>query len=67
MYRITFPDFKYEPPSFVFLEIGISSKALATPFMVQLVVMTKPCSPLRGGTRTVTMPTTSIEIIPLPI
>jgi hypothetical protein len=54
-YQTAFPDFKYEPPSFVFVEIGTSSKILATSFVVQLI--TKPISPLRGGT--------CLEIIPL--
>jgi hypothetical protein len=27
-YRTTFPDFKYEPPSFVFVEIGTTSRVL---------------------------------------
>jgi hypothetical protein len=44
-YQTTFPDFKYEPPSFVSVEIRINSKVLATPFVVQLV--TKPISPLK--------------------
>jgi hypothetical protein len=56
-YQNVVPNFKYEPPSFVFVEIGTSSRIMATPFMVQLV--TKPVSPLKGGT--------SLEIIPLPI
>ncbi len=57
VYWTTFPHFKYEPPSFVSLEIGTNSKTLATSFMVKLVAMTKPVSLLRGGT--------SLEIIPL--
>jgi hypothetical protein len=32
--QIVFPDFKYEPPSFVFMEIGTSSRVLATPYVV---------------------------------
>jgi hypothetical protein len=35
MYRIAFLNFKYEPPSFVFIEIGTSRKAATiTPFGV---------------------------------
>jgi hypothetical protein len=56
-YQTVFHDFKYEPPSFVFMEIGTSSKVPTTPFVVQPI--TKLVSPLRGGT--------SLEIIPLPI
>ncbi len=47
-YQIVFPDFKYKPPSFVYVEIGTNSKVLISPPMVQCV--TKPISPLRGGT-----------------
>jgi hypothetical protein len=47
-YQTTFPDFKYEPPSFVFVEIGTNNRVLVTPSMVQFV--TKLVSPLRGGT-----------------
>jgi hypothetical protein len=54
-YQTVFPDFKYKPPSFIFVEIGTSSIILATPFVVQLV--TKPISPQKGGI--------SLEIIPL--
>jgi len=54
-YQIVFPDFKYEPPSFVYVEIGTNSRVLVTPFVVQPI--TKPISPLRGGT--------CLEIIPL--
>jgi hypothetical protein len=54
-YQTVFPDFKYEPSSFVFVEIGTSSKILATSSVVQLI--TKPISPLRGGT--------CLEITPL--
>jgi hypothetical protein len=54
-YRTSFPNFKYKPPSFMFVEIGISSKVLVTPSMVQPVI--KPISPLRGGM--------GLEIIPL--
>jgi hypothetical protein len=34
-YHIAFLDFKNEPPSFVSMEIGTSSKVLVTPFVVQ--------------------------------
>jgi hypothetical protein len=47
-YKIAFPYFKYKPLSFVFVEIGTNSKVPTLPSMVQLV--TKPISPLRGGT-----------------
>ncbi len=57
VYRIAFFDFKYEPPSFVCVEIGTSSKTPTTPYVVQRVAIIKPISPLRGGT--------SLEIIPL--
>jgi hypothetical protein len=33
-YQITFLDFKYEPLSFIFMEIGISSRILVTSFVV---------------------------------
>jgi len=39
------------------MEIRTSTRALATPFVVQPVATTKPISPLRGGT--------CLEIIPL--
>ncbi len=39
-YQTTFPHFKYEPPSFVYVEIGISSKVPTTPSMVQPVTIT---------------------------
>jgi hypothetical protein len=52
-----FLDSKYKPLSFVSMEIKTSSKALATPSMVQHVATTKLVSPLRGGT--------CLEIIPL--
>jgi hypothetical protein len=64
-YRIVFLNFKYDPPphpplaSFVYVEIGTSSRVLAMPSMVQPVAITKLVSPLRGGT--------SCKIIPLPI
>ncbi len=54
-YQIVFLDFKYKPSNFVFVEIGTSSRVPITPFMVQHV--SKPFSPLRGGT--------SLEIIPI--
>jgi hypothetical protein len=41
------------------MEIKTKNIILVTPSMVQLVTITKPISPLRGGT--------SLEIIPLPI
>jgi hypothetical protein len=56
-YRTAFLDFKYEPLSFVYVEIGTSSRTPTTPFVVQHVAITKHVSPLRGGT--------SLEIIPL--
>jgi len=59
VHRITSLNFKYKPPSFVFMEIGTNIRALATPFVVQHVATTKPISPLKGGT--------CLEIIPLPI
>jgi hypothetical protein len=46
-YQTAFPDFKYEPPSFISVEIGTISRVPATPSMVQHV--TKPVSPLRSG------------------
>jgi hypothetical protein len=46
-----FLKFQVQTPSFVFVEIGINSRVLTIPYMVQLVI--KPISPLRG------------EIIPL--
>jgi hypothetical protein len=54
-YQIVFPNFKYEPSSFVFVEIGTSSRVPTTPFMVQLVI--KLVNALRGGT--------SLEFIPI--
>jgi hypothetical protein len=56
-YQTTLLDFKYGPLSFVSMEIGTNSRVLATPFVVQLIVITKPISPLRG--------ITCLEIIPL--
>jgi len=49
-YQTIFLDFKYKPLNFVFVEIGISNKVLVTPFLVQPIAITKPISPLRGGT-----------------
>jgi hypothetical protein len=57
VYRTTFPDFKYEPLSFIYMEIGINSRVLATPSMVQHIAITKPITPLRSRT--------CLEIIPL--
>jgi hypothetical protein len=48
-YRATFPNFKYKPLSFIFVEIGTNSKTLATPSMVQPIATSKLISPLRGG------------------
>ncbi len=56
-YQIVFLDFKYEPLSFVSVEIGTSNKVPTTPSMVQPV--TKLFSPLKGGT--------CLGIIPLPV
>jgi hypothetical protein len=53
-YQTVFLDFKYEPPSFVSMEIGTNSRILAMPFMVQHV--TKLVSPLISGI--------SLKIIP---
>jgi hypothetical protein len=58
-YQTAFLDFKYKLPNFVSTEIGTSNRAPTTPFVVQLVAITKPISPLRGGT--------SLKIIPLPV
>jgi len=33
-YQIAFHDFNYKPSSFVYVEIGTSSRVPATPFMV---------------------------------
>jgi hypothetical protein len=54
-YYTAFPDFKYETPSFVSMEIGTNSNVATMPSMVQPV--TKPISPLKGGK--------SLKIIPL--
>ncbi len=50
MYRTAFLDFKYEPLSFLYVEIRTSSRTLTTPTIVQPVVVVKPVNPLRGGT-----------------
>jgi hypothetical protein len=57
VYQTTFPNFKYKPLSFVYVEIKTSSRILTTTFVVQLVASIKPISPLRGGT--------CLEIVPL--
>jgi hypothetical protein len=49
-YLTAFPDFKYKPLNFVFVEIETSSRVLETPFMVQPI--TKPVSPLKHNTFT---------------
>ncbi len=36
-YQTTFLEFKYKPFNVILVEIGTSSKALATPFVVQYV------------------------------
>jgi hypothetical protein len=54
---MAFPDFQNEPPNFISMEIGTNIKAGITPFVVQLVAITKLVCPLRGGT--------SLKIIPL--
>jgi hypothetical protein len=61
VYQTTFPNFKYEPPSFVSTKIRSNNKTTTTttPFVVQPIVNVKLVSPLRGGT--------CLEIIPLPI
>jgi hypothetical protein len=41
------------------MEIRTNNRILATPSMVQLVTITKPINPLKGGT--------SLKVIPLPI
>jgi hypothetical protein len=33
-YQTAFPNFKYEPPNFVSMEIGISSRTLITPTLI---------------------------------
>jgi len=40
VYQTTFPNFKYEPPSFVSMKIGTSSKTMTTttPFVKQLLL-----------------------------
>jgi hypothetical protein len=49
-YQTTFLDFKYELPSFVFVEIRTNSRVLATPFVVQPIAITKLVSPLKART-----------------
>jgi hypothetical protein len=56
-YQTVSPNFKYEPSSFVYVEIGTNSRVLATPSMVQPVI--KLINPLKGGI--------GLEIIPLPV
>ncbi len=63
-YQTAFLDFKYESPSFVSVKIKTSTRTTsATSFTFgpnpreQHVVITKPISPIRGGT--------CLEIIPL--
>jgi len=56
-YQTTFPNFKYKPFNCIFVEIRTNSRVLATPFLVQPIAITKPISPLRGGT--------CLKIIPL--
>jgi hypothetical protein len=58
-YQIAFLNFKYKPPSFIFVEIGTDNKVPTMPFVVQPIAITKPLSPLRGGI--------GLEIIPLPV
>jgi hypothetical protein len=62
-YQTAFLDFKYEPTSFVYVEIKTSTRTSSASFTFgpnpreQLVVITKLISPIRGGT--------CLEIIPL--
>ncbi len=62
-YQTAFLDFKYEPTSFVYVEIKTSTRTSSASFAFgpnpkeQLVVITKLISPIRGGT--------CLEIIPL--
>jgi hypothetical protein len=56
-YQTVLPDFKYDPFSFIFVEIGMSNKVTTTPSLVQLIAITKLVNPLRGGI--------GLEIIPL--
>jgi hypothetical protein len=59
-YQIVFPNLKYEPPSFISMEVGTSSKTpTTTPSMVQHVATAKPISPLKNET--------CLKSIPLPI
>ncbi len=54
-YHTTFSHFKYEPSSFMYVEIGTNSRVPTMPYVVQPII--KPISPLRCGT--------CLEIIPL--
>jgi hypothetical protein len=56
-YQIAFPHFKFEPFSFVLVEIGTNGRTPTTPFVVQHVTITKLINPLRGGI--------GLELIPL--
>ncbi len=66
MYQIIFLDFKYEPPSFVFVEIGTSSRTPTTPSVVQHVATTKLVNPQRGGTCSEFIPL-HVQIFSVPI
>jgi len=46
-YQNAFPNFKYEPISFMYVEIGTSRKVPTMPSVVQPII--KPISALRGG------------------
>jgi len=48
-YQIAFLDFKYEAPSFVYVEIRTNNKVPTMPSMVQPITITKPINPLRSG------------------
>ncbi len=50
-YQTAFLDFKYEPPSFVYVEIGTNNKVPTMPSMVQPISITKPISPLKRWNR----------------
>jgi hypothetical protein len=50
-YQTTFLDFKYEPPNFVYVEIGTNNKVPTMPCMVQPIAITKPISPLKRWNR----------------
>jgi hypothetical protein len=61
-YQTTFLDFKYEPTSFVYVEIKTSTRTTSASFTFgpnprEQPVITKLISPIRGGT--------CLEIIPL--